>query len=383
MQKYDVIIVGAGAAGLAAAAVAISRGRNVAIIDMGDVPARKVVASGGGRCNFTNSAVAANRYFGINPNFVRGAIARTTPFDILAWATAHNIQFVEKAPGQYFTKHGAKDIATALINDAHGAEMLMQTSVISIHKDSCVFNIKTNRGLYSATSVIIATGGTSFPTLGASDFGYVVAKQFGHKIIPIRPALCAIATKCFSSELAGISIDVEITVGREIIRDSMLFTHFGIGGPAVYRTTVRDFDDISINFAPGIDVYAMLTDAKHKSGRKSVAGILAEFLPTRLAKWICSDNKHIADYRDAELRTIANKVQHVSVPKNEIKLHGMQSAEVVRGGVDTSQISSKTMESKLCQGLFFAGEVLDISGDLGGFNLHWAWASGRVAGANA
>lgn len=383
MTKYDVIIIGAGAAGLAAAAVAVSRARRVAIIDMGQLPVRKVAISGGGRCNFTNAAAAANRYFGKNPDFVRSAISRITPSDILAWAQHHNIKWVEKSSGQYFAANGADSIVNALINDAHGADFIMNASVTNVKYNDGKFFIKTMRGEFCAKSVIVATGGVSFPAVGVSDIGYKIAKQFGHKIIPVRPALCAIKTNIFPDDLAGISFDAEIKIGNEVIRDSMLITHFGIGGPAVYCATVRNLDDIHINIIPNADIYETLRKSKVINGRRNISTILSEYIPTRIAKWICNEQKNIADYKDSELRAISDKIENIVIPKCEIKLHSMQSAEVVRGGVDTDMISSKTMESKLQPGLFFAGEVLDIAGDLGGFNLHWAWVSGRIAGENA
>lgn len=383
MTKYDVIIIGAGAAGLSAAASALSRGRRVAILDMGNVPARKISVSGGGRCNFTNNAVAADRYFGNNPDFVRSAIARVKPNDILNWARQNNIKWTEKSPGQYFCVDGANVIVDALMHNARGANIWTSTVVTGVSRNLTGFLIQSDQGDFAAQSVIVATGGISFSALGVSDVGYKIAKQFGHKIIPVRPALCAIATHVFASDLSEISVDTEICIGREKIRDYMLFTHFGVGGPAIYRATVRDFNDIIINMAPDTNIFDILRRAKTSNGRKSVAGILSETLPNKLAKWICSDTGHIAGYKDSELQKIAEKVNHVVIPRNDITLHGMPSAEVVRGGVDTSQISSKTMESMICPGLFFAGEVMDIAGDLGGFNLHWAWASGRVAGENA
>ena len=383
MKQYDVVIIGAGAAGLAAAAVAVERGRRVAMFEMGNVPARKVMASGGGRCNITNSAVACNRYFGENPNFVRGAIARVKPDDILNWARAHKIKLVEKDAGRYFCANGAQDVVNALLRDAHGTDIFVKTTVTDINPHSGNFTVSTAHGDYLAQSVIIATGGVSFATLGVSDFGHKIAKKFGHKIIPVRPALCAIATNTFSPELAGISVNAQITVGKEKIKDSMLFTHFGIGGPAIYRATVRDQDNLIINIAPDVDVSECLRNAKTSDGRKTVAGILSGILPVRVAKWICPDTRHIADFRNDELAQIAGRINNIFISRKDIKLHNLASAEVVRGGVDTSQISSKTMESKLCPGLFFVGEVLDVAGDLGGFNLHWAWASGRVAGQNA
>lgn len=383
MKLYDIIIIGGGAAGLSAAATASKCDKKTAVIDTGKQLARKVAASGGGRCNFTNMAVSAKRYFGNNPDFVRSAISRVAPADILDWAKNHNIQYVEKAAGQYFCATGAETVVKALLQDASNATIFTETCVNTISKQDNCFSIITDKQHFLAKSIIIATGGISFPALGVSDFGYKVAKQFGHKIIPIRPALCAIETKAFSSDLSGISTNVEIQIGKEILQDSMLFTHFGIGGPAAYRATVRDFNDIIINLLPDINAYNLLRQAKQTSGRKTVANILSDKLPLRLARWLCSDTKNIADYKDYELKSIADKINRLVIPKEDIKLHSLQSAEVIRGGVDTSQVSSKTMESKLCKGLYFAGEVLDIAGDLGGFNLHWAWASGRIAGENA
>jgi len=385
MNKYDVIIIGAGAAGMMAAATATARGRRVAIFDMGAHPARKVMASGGGRCNFTNDAVARDRYFGENPDFVRGAIARVTPRDILDWIRGHGLEWTEKAPGQYFCASGATAIVNALRRDAMDAAIVLGAQVYDIDHESGGFIVKTSLGKYWAQSVIVATGGISFPALGVSDTGYLIAKKFGHKIIPIRPALCAIATNVFHGAPAGISMPVEITIAKDKITDSMLITHFGIGGPAVYRATVRNISDgITVNLMPGINAYEFLRDARMKTGRKSLQTILATHIPARMAQWIVgANNKNIADYNDAELTEISNKINRMQIPYDQMRMHGMPSAEVVRGGVSTDKISSKTMESKICPGLFFAGEVLDIAGDLGGFNLHWAWASGRVAGGNA
>lgn len=382
-KLYDVLIIGGGASGLAAAAAATGNGKAVIVLDSSTPIARKVLASGGGRCNFTNLAVSVDKYFGQNRDFVRSAISKVSPALILKWAANHQIKYVEKAPGQYFCKNSSQDIVNALLYDARNAKILKNEPAISVTKEDNCFKVKTPNGSLASKSVIVATGGISFPVLNVSDFGYKIAKQFGHKIIPVRPALCAIATDYFSSELSGISVNAEITVGKEKINDAMLFTHFGIGGPAVYKATVRDFNDIKIDLTPGINIYELLRESKKHSGKKTVAGILSNYIPIRLAKWLCNDQKNIADYKDTDLKAIADKVNNIILGKNNIKLHSIQSAEVVRGGVDTSQVSSKTMESKLCPGLFFAGEVLDISGDLGGFNLHWAWASGHIAGENA
>lgn len=384
MKNYDVAIIGAGAAGHAAAMTATARGRRVVVLDMGNTPARKVMAAGGGRCNFTNMAAGVGHYFGNNPNFVRGALARVSPNDILDWATAHGLQYVQKAPGQYFCATGAADVVRALRADARTAEFMMNAHVTDIERRDDMFFIHTTGTTVRAARVIVATGGISFATLGVSDIGYKIAKHFGHKIIPPRPALCAIDVRLFPDNLAGISMPVEIRAGGRRVMGDMLFTHFGIGGPAVYSASIVDGNtDITINLMPGVDVYAWLREMKRAHGRKNIATILAVQMPAQIAKHFApGTTQNIADMRDADLRKIADTISHVSIPAGTWRHHGMAAAEVTYGGVDTADISSKTMESKLCPGLFFAGEVMDVTGDLGGFNLHWAFASGRVAGTN-
>ena len=381
MKKYDVIIIGCGAAGMMAAAGLAQRGRRVAMLDMGTTPGRKVAASGGGRCNITNMNANHTRYFGENVNFVRSALVNTKPGDILDWMTTHNLSVTEKAPGQYFCVQGADAVVAALMDDADGVDIKCETIVQDAEFINNRFTIQTNRGNFIADSVIIASGGTSFGVLGVSDIGHKIAKKFGHKIIPLRPALCGMAVQDFDPDLAGVTTEVEIKVGREIIADSLLFTHFGIGGPAVYRASVRDFDDgIMINFCPGKDIAQIMRDAKRTMGKKLVAGVLEMYMPRRLARYFAqNDERRIADMPDKDILKIANSVSQFKIDAGNIKLHNLQSAEVVRGGVSTDKISSKTMESQLQPGLFFVGEVLDIAGDLGGFNLHWAWASARVA----
>ncbi len=381
LSSYDTIIIGAGAAGLSAAGILSARGRRVAIFDLGDRAGRKILASGGGRCNITNTAVKFDRYFGQNPDFVRSAICRVTSSDILDWAKNHGIKLIEKAPGQYFCLDGAGAVMNALITDVGDADFIFNTPINKITKKDGIFVVNG----CTARTVIIATGGTSFGTLGVSDAGYKIAKDFGHKIIPVRPGLCALSFADAPIELAGISMNAVLTIGKNKVCDSLLFTHFGIGGPAAYRASLYDINNgIFIDFAPGTDVLKLLRSAKQTQGRKNIASILGNVMPGRVAKWFAAgDTRNIADVKDADLEKIAMRISGFFIPGDTIKYHGLSSAEVVRGGVDTNQISSKTMESKLCPGLFFAGEVLDIAGDLGGFNLHWAWASGRAAGENA
>ena len=381
LSRYDVIIIGAGAAGLSAAGVLVSRGKRVVVFDIGKTPGRKIVASGGGRCNITNLAARYDRYFGENRDFVRSAVSRVSPRDILEWADLHSIKLVEKSAGQYFCADGAGVVLNALMDDARGVDFVYNTPVSKVEKNGDDFVVNG----CVARSVIVATGGTSFGALGVSDVGYKIAKQFGHKIIPVRPALCALSYVGAPSELAGISLDAQISIGKNVVRDSLLFTHFGIGGPAAYRASLYDIHDgVYIDLLPDVNVLDELRKAKMTQGKKSVAGVLGQWLPARVAKWIAGDeSRNIADVKDSEIKQIAERVSKMNVPGDKIEYHGLASAEVVRGGVDTNEVSSKTMESKLCSGLFFVGEVLDIAGDLGGFNLHWAWASGRVAGENA
>lgn len=376
------IIIGAGAAGLSAARTASANHRKVLILDMGDKPARKVFVSGGGRCNFTNIAVSRDKYFGQNPDFVRSCIANVKPTDVLDWISSHGLRWTEKAPGQFFCATNSQDIVNALLDDAVNTDIVLNTQITNIEKIEDEFTVYAKNAVYYSKSVIIATGGTSYPTLTVSDFGFMIAKKFGHKIVPIEPGLVGLKTNMFDAELSGLSLDVEIKSGKNFLVDSLLFTHFGIGGPAAYRASMFDLNnDFHINFLPKLDAYNWLINAKNKHGKKSLSTVLSLILPSKFAKWIAKDTaKNIADFKDLEIRDIAEKINHFIIPGGTMKRRGMNSAEVVIGGVSTDQVSSKTMESKLCSGLFFAGEVLDIAGDLGGFNLHFAFASGITAG---
>lgn len=381
MKIYDVIIIGCGASGLMAALQLQKRKKSALIIDMGDEPARKIVISGGGKCNFTNMHADETHYFGKNPRFIKSALAQFSPRDTLDWVKSHNIKYVEREPGRFFCKNDANDIINALLHDIGNTEIKYKTNIIDIEKTNNTFTIKTNAGDFYAISVVIATGGISYPYLQVSNIGHTIAKKFGHRIEPVRPALCAIKTKSFESALAGISLPVEIIVNKHKIYDSLLFTHFGIGGPAVYRATLINPKQMTINFAPNTDIFELLKSAKQTNGKKSVSNIIANILPNKLASFLCPDTRNIADLRDVELKQIANKIQHFEI--NDGTAVGFQSAEITFGGVSVDKISSKTMESQICPGLFFTGEVMDITGDLGGYNIQWAFSSGFVAGNNA
>ena len=378
MKTFDIIIIGAGAAGLFFAARATRANKSTLVIDMGNTPARKVAISGGGKCNFTNLNADHKHYFGNNPDFTRGALARWTPTDTLNWIKSNNIKYHEKTPGQYFAE-SAIDIVDMLLNNAKGTTFELNTTVHTVEKIDDKFIIKCdNNKTFATTKLIIATGGISYTNMGTSDIGYKIAKQFGHKIIPLRPGLCAIATKVFDAHLSGISLPVEITIGKEKILDKMLFTHFGIGGPAIYKTSVRNLENgFTINLIPDTDVFNWLKTMKQTNGKKQIKTILATKLPERIADFFANNNtSNIADWRDTELLDLTNKITKIKIDK--FTLHNFQSAEVTYGGVDTTHISSKTMESMLCNNLYFIGEVLDITGDLGGYNLQWAWSSANA-----
>lgn len=380
MQEFDIIIIGAGASGLFMASRATAAHKRTCVLDMGATPGRKVSVSGGGKCNFTNTHADASHYFGKNPDFVRSALSRFTPTDAIDWVKSHGIPVHEKTPGQYFAD-SAQNIVNALLSDTNGATIIQNTRVISVEKNTDTFIVSCeNNKKFIAQKLVIATGGLSYENLQTSDIGYKIAKQFGHKIIPPRPGLCGIKTQIFDSSLSGISIPVEITIGREKLTDDMLFTHWGLGGPAIYRTTVRDcMDGFTINLLPNCDTFNWLRSQKTTNGKKQLKTILATKMPNKLAEFLSINNtKNIADIRDSDLQTLAQNINNIKLNAQNFSLNGFISAEVTRGGIDTAQISSKTMESKLCKNLYFIGEVLDIAGDLGGYNLQWAWSTANA-----
>lgn len=381
MKTYDVIIIGAGASGLKAAYELYLRKKSVLILDMGNTLARKVAVSGGGNCNFTNTSATYKTYFGNNPKFTISALKQFSPIDTLNWVKEKGIKFIEKEPGRYFCQNGAQDIVDALKNDIKNIEIKYNTKVESVSKKENLFIVNTEKIQFQCYSIIIATGGVSYPVLGVSNIGHLIAKKFGHKIVPVRPALCALKTKYFDSNLSGISCHVEIKTSDRKFTDNLLFTHFGIGGPAIYRTSLST-GKFTINFIPDKNVYEILKSAKQTNGKKDISTILGEYLPNKLALFFLTNpHKNIADFKDSELKEISDKISAFAI--EDYETIGMNAAEITFGGVDTKDISSKTMESLLCPGLFFAGEVMDISGDLGGFNLQWAFSSGVVAGRNA
>lgn len=378
VKKYDVVIIGGGAAGFSVAAGACLRGRGAAVLDMGNQPLRKVSASGGGKCNLTNdAAITADRYFGKNPKFAMNVLGAVRPDEILDWARAHKIHLSEAAPGRYFADN-ADNVVRGLLDDARAADLFLNVKITDIKK-LADGNFQIND--FISSSVVVATGGISFPTMGVSDIGFKIAKKFGHKIVPPRPGLVGLKTDVFPAEFAGMSMTrCTMQIGKKIISDSLLFTHRGIGGPLAYRASLYDLGQGAvINFCPDSDVSKFLIDAKKSNPKKAVSNILNEILQQKFARWIAADlDKNIADYSDKVLLDLGAKINRFYI--KDVARLGLESAEVMAGGIDTDDINPKTLESKLCKRLFFAGEVVDITGDLGGFNLHWAFASGCAAG---
>jgi len=365
------------------------RGRSVLVLDHAERTGSKIRISGGGRCNFTNLHAAADHYFSNNPHFCRSALARFTPRDILSLVEQHHIAYYEKEAGQMFCVKSARDIIGLLERECGraGAEIRLACSITDIqHPDH--FVVTTNNDMFHAGSLVIATGGLSYPKLGASEFGFNAARQFGIKVLRSRPALVPFLfpgrEQKFVQELAGISLETAITCSGKRFQGSTLFTHRGLSGPAALQASLvwLPGSALEIDLLPGTDTRALFS-AKRRA-RMEMRNLLSNHLPRRFAQAWCEHwgwLKPIDQTPDAELIRIAEGLHAWTiVPK---ATEGYDIAEVTAGGVDTDELSSKTMEAKKVPGLYFVGEVVDVTGELGGYNLHWAWASGFAAGQYA
>jgi predicted Rossmann fold flavoprotein len=386
ITSKDVIIIGAGASGLLCAIECGKRGRSVLVLDHAERTGSKVRISGGGRCNFTNLNVTAGHYFSQNPHFCKSALARFTPRDILFLVEKHHIDYYEKEAGQIFCVKSSRDVIAMLERECElaGVGMLLKCGVTDIAKKG-YFLVATTEGYFSAESLVIATGGLSYSNLGASSFGHDVARQFGLKMTQVRPALVPFV---FSGkdqqvfrELAGVSLDTAVSCGSRKFRGSILFTHRGLSGPAALQTSLywEPGSALIIDVLPTTDILKII--ASRRSSKILPPNLLSEYLPKRFAQTWCGlmpDAKPINETSDKELKEFADRLHAWAVvPKGT---DGYATAEVTAGGVNTDELSSKTMESKKVSGLYFIGEVVDVTGELGGYNLHWAWASGFAAG---
>ncbi len=389
LKSRDVIIIGAGAAGLMCAIGAGKRGRTVLVLDHAEKPAEKIRISGGGRCNFTNLDVRPEHFLSANPRFCVSALSRYTPRDFIKLVEAHGIAWHEKTLGQLFCDGPATQIVEMLLNEAKSAGVTIQTAtnITAVAKTDTGFHLQTDRGEHACTSLVIASGGPSIPKMGASGFGYDLARQFGLKVVHPRAGLVGLTFDeglcARMKKLAGLSLDVSVRCGKTTFAEALLFTHRGLSGPAILQISSywSNGQEIAIDLAPGIDVFARLKDAKANQPRQEPTGALSEILPKRLAQSITGDSGlegRLADIPDKKLKALASRVNDWRVtPKGS---EGFRSAEVTVGGVDTKALSSKTFEAKKVPGLYFIGEVTDVTGHLGGYNFQWAWASGHAAG---
>lgn len=397
-MEFDAVVIGAGAAGLFCAARAGQRGLKVLLVDHAERIAEKIRISGGGRCNFTNRDLdprAPQKHFlGDNPNFCRSALARFTPGDFIALVQRHGIAHHEKHKGQLFGDHSSEDFIRMLLAEceAGGVTRWQPCRVERVEAAGAGYALRTERGEVRTRSVVIATGGLSIPKIGATDFGYRVAQQFGLRVVAPRPALVPLtfdgdAWAPFAS-LAGLALPVRIETGagkaRMAFDEDLLFTHRGLSGPAILQVSSywREGEALRIDLAPGVDLRAELLAAKARS-RKLVANELAAFVPSRLADaWAGRDpawQRPVNEVADKALAQLAERLQRWELVPNGSE--GYRKAEVTAGGVDTRDLSSQTMESKNRPGLFFIGEVVDVTGWLGGYNFQWAWASAAACAA--
>ena len=386
MQKYDVIIIGGGAAGLFCGIEAGKRRRKVLVIEHNAQVGRKILISGGGRCNFTNIYTKPENFISNNPHFCKSALARYTPNDFIELVKKHKIEFYEKKLGQLFCRESSRKIIEMLLSECEAAKVKILTdcSVSRLDKNG-FFEIETNRGFFRCESLVISTGGLSFPKIGATDFGYVVAKKFGLKINKTRPSLVPLVfadekTKRFQ-KLAGVSVDAAASSGNSSFRENILFTHRGLSGPAILQISNYWEKDNPITFdlLPNFDAFELLT--QNNTSKQNLDNFLCKYLPNRFAEIFTAQNfinKPLNQLNKKEIEQIAEKLNKWQMRFCETE--GFDKAEVTLGGVSTDELSSQTMETKNIPGLYFIGEVADVTGWLGGYNFQWAWSSGYAAG---
>lgn len=390
MKNYDVIIIGAGGAGMMCAFEAGKRGRQVLLMDHAPKVGAKILISGGGRCNFTNMEIKPEAYVSENPYFCKSALSRFTPQDFIQLVRKHKIPFHEKKLGQLFCDGSARSIVDLLVMECIEArvDFQMNTKVESITKGETYFLIKTNQGDYQSASLVIATGGLSIPKIGATGFGYEIAQKFGLKIVPTAPALDGFVFEenllCQLKGLEGVSLDTLVTCGGVSFRENILFTHKGLSGPAALQASLywRPQEPIWINLIPQTPMEEWFQYKKKEESKMELKNLLLEFFPKSFSERFCSlyfsESLPLSQVPTKALREFCGQLhQWKIVPQETV---GYQKAEVTRGGVSTEELSSKTMESKKVPGLFLIGEVIDVTGWLGGYNFQWAWSSGWAAG---
>jgi hypothetical protein len=388
-MKTDVLVIGAGAAGLMCAITAGQRGRRVLVLDHANKPGKKILMSGGGRCNFTNLGVTPANYLSANPHFAKSALARYTPADFIALVEKHRIAFHEKELGQLFCDDSSKQIVRMLLAECADAGVRVETgcAVERVRHGETGFSVMTARGEVHAQALVVATGGLSIPSMGATGFGYELARQFGHAVRPTRAGLVPLTLSGKHQEhyadLAGVALPVEARCGRQAFRGGLLFTHRGVSGPAILQISSywQPGEALQLDLLPERDAAGWLPAQRTARPQAELKTVLADVLPKRLAQRLCEldlGNRPMRQYREAELAAVGARLN--DWPLTASGTEGYRTAEVTLGGVDTDGLSSSTLQSKLVPGLYFIGEVVDVTGWLGGYNFQWAWASGHAAG---
>lgn len=392
MQTYDVIIIGAGGAGLMCGIQSAKRGRKTLILDHATKIAEKIRISGGGRCNFTNINAAPDKYISSNPHFCRSALRRYTQHDFIEMVEAHKIAYHEKTLGQLFCDKSATDIIDMLLGQMNEAGAILKTgtTIDKVDVDEAgVFTCHTSNGVFTAASLVVATGGLSIPKIGATPYGFELAKQFGHTIIPPRAGLVPLtfdpAILNDTKDLSGLSVNPARVTSQSGMSfdEAILFTHRGISGPAILQISSywQTGESITINLKPDMDVFAWLKSERGTQGKRQLSTILEGIVPQKLAQKISAQmglQTRLADAPDSLLKQLAARIHNWQVKPSGSE--GYRTAEVTLGGVNTDEISSKTFESQKQTGLYFIGEVMDVTGHLGGYNFQWAWSSGWCAG---
>jgi predicted Rossmann fold flavoprotein len=387
MSHHDVIILGAGAAGLMCAITAGQRGRRVLLLDHAQEPGAKILISGGGRCNFTNTGTTPERFLSENPHFCRSALDRYNPDDFIALVRRHGIAFHEKTLGQLFCDGSARAIVAMLIQEAQqtGVDLRLAHRITDLSKSDS-FQVSTDHGSFTASRLVLATGGLSIPKLGATGFAYDAARRFGLRVTETRPGLVPLTfgddLLALTRPLAGVSLDTEVSHNGHSFREAALFTHRGMSGPAILQiSSYWREGPIVLNLLPDHDAAALLRDRKRTRPKAELPTILSELLPRRFVHAIDVPATRLADLPDRKLDDIARKLSAWTVTPSGTE--GYAKAEVTAGGIDTRDLSSKTMQATKVPGLFAIGEAVDVTGWLGGYNFQWAWASGWCAGEAA
>jgi predicted Rossmann fold flavoprotein len=389
-QRHDVIVVGAGAAGLMCAIEAGKRGRSVLLLDHANAPGEKIRISGGGRCNFTNLHVGPQNFISGNPHFALSALRRYTQHDFIALVNKHNIAWHEKTLGQLFCDGSSRQIVDMLLSELReaGGTLELNTEVGNIEKVEGGFRLASTLGSLDCASLVIATGGLSIPKMGATGFAYTIARQFGLKVTPTRAALVPLTFAPrdldWIKPLAGVAVDpARISCGRTSFDEAMLFTHRGLSGPAILQISSywREGEEIVVSLLPSFDVFALLREARASNGKQALQTVLSLHLPRRLAQAIAEGHDAdgpIADLSDKRLRAIADAINGGRLRPDGSE--GYRTAEVTLGGIDTDGLEQKSLMAKAVPGLHFIGEAVDVTGWLGGYNFQWAWSSGWAAG---